>query len=273
MKHFILGLLLICLLYPCAYGDDSVNVPLFDDIQSEFETVRKDLLAQYPELGASLDGKSEIEQIGIMRSFLARRMFDHYKQKYMSELYAMADETGRAVKTSVREFTNAGGWKRIEYWLDRGELDEPRCDFDFEARTACDIPDGFVEYSITYETNTKNSDSLQIIKDDRANNRHDDILISLDYIFEDKIHADSIGAESENCNFDITTHSVAYDKQYEYMRALVEDIRGGIAHRVPNPENPSLSRWEFDPDPKWKSNQFPIGSVSNYSSTFYRDKR
>lgn len=179
--------------------------------------------------------------------------FQSVYDEYTDDIQRQSRKTGRKIKTKT--YTSGDKFRNIVtrlYWLDRGQLDDAACELNTARHRACDYPDGFEEYSISYELITSiNDDStietLVIDKDNVATNSRQ---------FVDMV----INSAAGNCGVNVTATTEKYDAHHKYRNQYAADIRAGKYR----PE--TTRRVSTDTARKWDSDLlFPDAAVSDFS--------
>lgn len=223
------------------------------------------------------------EQITSMRSWLARRAFYFYYDTYMAEMQEKSKQTGRAVKTTkydtddMKSHSDTESYRNMNfyYWLDRGVLDEKKCEWDLINRIACDYPDGFEEYEITRITviNRNNPDDnyehMVIIKDDVASNSTKLLNITLtsksvsgdnDFYYDLSL---SVGGQVEK-----------YTDRHRWRNQEVADIRAGKYIKASRAERAKYKNTPFslhtvvDTSRQWQSQWLPDAAVISLTGSY-----
>ena len=266
----------------CA-NDSEYRTAMYDDLEqylvnsesvarSDFETLRRNVIAEYPQIEQELTGQNEDVQVAILRGFLAHKAFEWYKQNFFSQLYATSAETGRAVRQSlVNNNTKNHRFSMGTYWLDGGIMDTEKCEWDFDKRQACDYPDGFEEFQLRYETSSGGTEILNLIKDDRKNNQH--VRYSIELVYDSSIQTNNAYV---HYYISVSEDVSKYDEWHKWRNADAADVRAGKFVRVKSKREPGSPfgkvRWEADLSRVWKSNYLPDAGLRsrtiNYDAYF-----
>jgi hypothetical protein len=193
-------------------------------LDAEFELLKKQAIAEYPELEKLLAGRTESVQRAIIKGYLAKAAFDWFKQKYISELNMKSLENGRKIVTAEMSHTKG---KTLHYWLDEGIMESAKCEWDFEKRQACDYPDNFETYRVTYGT-YEDSETLEITKDVVSENRRSAFTIDLHG------HNPLIKENGDDVSvyfsmvLSVMEIQYKYDEFHKWRNQMAADIRSGI---------------------------------------------
>ncbi len=228
---------------------------------------------------------NEEQQISLMRSWLAKRAFKFYSDKYLAEIRSKSEKTGRKIKiesqTSKMKTYNL---RQVYIWLDRGALDEEQCQEDYVKRWACDYPDGFEEYRISYKTIVPKDNRdytekhLVIWKDDIATNSSKTLMISLKSVVVNI-------AENSSYDFYISAdmQTEKYTDYHRWRNQEQADIRAG-KYRKPTKQEQKEWKEKYKDSPfgrelgtitddsrEWDSNWLPDAAVTSINSIYRSD--
>lgn len=217
----------------------------------------------------------EKDQIPLMRTWMAKKAFKFYYDKYMAEIKTQSKKNGRAIKTETYGYKNKKSYNMTAkyYWLDRGVLDTQQCKENHVKRVACDYPDGFEEYQIMHDSivasNNPNNitETLIIQKDDIAANSSKFLVIMLT--------TDAINStEGTAYNFMIhaSGQTSTYTDYHRWRNQEQADIRNG-KYRKPTKEEQANWRAKYkrfgaklgtivDESKIWNSSWLPDAAVT-----------
>lgn len=249
----------------------------------DLEEIRDFIKSEDADFIAGISNMSDEDQISLMRSWLAKRTFKFYYDKYMSEIKTQSEKTGRVLKSQT--YGSADGLIEQYYWLDRGDLDRPECKQNAVKRRACDYPDGFEEYEILYQNSSSKDESqaihnLIIDKDDiSANSRK---VISVTLTISNINHYDS-----KKLSYSVSVGGTAekYDEYHKWRNQEVADIRAGKFRKQTRKERKEWkSKYKGSPfesvsvvaddSREWDSNWLPDAAVTDFTIDYdynYRD--
>lgn len=255
---------------------------------SDAQKIRDFIKNEDPNFITSISTETEEKQLSLMRNWLAKKTFDFYYHKYMDEIQSQSAKTGRKIKMDKYGYDEKWNSSTTHYWwLDAGELDEPKCQQDSLARRACDYPDGFEEYSISYETIVSKDRNnvtaeLFIMQDDVATNSRKVIQISLTIEkWDDSV--DTVYTNGMQLWVQVTSTTEKYTEYHKYRNQEAADIRAG-KYRVPTKKerakykNSAVGKLTAVTDDSldWVSNYLPAASVVSatydYTEEFSRSK-
>lgn len=230
---FLILLFVPCVVYGASAYDTAEEHGIVDSLQSagntllsrDVEEIRNFIKSEDADFITGISSMSDEEQLGLMRGWLAKKTFKFYYDKYMSEIKAQGEKTGRAIKTKT--YGTADNVIEQLYWLDRGNLDKQECEQDILERRACDYPDGFEEYEISHETITSKDknriiESFIVDKDDIAANSRKFISVTLTVS-----NINSYNAKYFNYTVSASVTTEKYDEYHKRRNQEAADIRAG----------------------------------------------
>lgn len=278
---------------------ESVDFIRGDDI----EEIRDFIQKEDPDFISQVSNMPVADQVPVMRGWLAKKMFYFYYDKYMAEIKEKSAQSGRDIKSETYPKDKSKLRKKKQepytmteryYWLDRGVLDDKKCDQDILKRRACDYPDGFEEYEIGHTTIIGNDDngtirimeSLMVWKDDVAGNSTKSLKFTLESVSTDKDKYSEYGFTIEAGGA-----TEKYTDHHRWRNQEAADIRAG-KYRKPTRQEQQEFRKRYkntafagrlfaimDTSRKWLSSHIPDAAVTqitsnyNYSHETYMDKR
>lgn len=284
--RYLLMLVIFGLVPYLAYGaseyDTAEQHELVSQLQSDvnlirsrdIEKIRNFIKNEDTDFITGISDMSDEEQVPLMRSWLAKRTFKFYYDKYMAEIKSQSEKTGRKIKTETHQFDEKSYIITYTYyWLDRGKLDEKECERELLKRRACDYPDGFEEYEISYrKIEAKNDyhivEHFTINKDDVAAN-------SNKYIWVDLTSASTKSANINDWSFSINAGGQAekYEAHHKWRNQEVADIRAGKYRKPTKEERAKYNVFKIsivsDDSRKWDSNElFPAAAVTSINADY-----
>ncbi len=246
------------------------------ELNSDYENIIKKMRLIAPEYVKLLEDSVEDNEVKLikMRSYLAQLSYEHYKNKFLSDLKATAEKTGRELK-----YKDYSGYE--EYWLARGKLDEKKCFKD--GWQICHWPDGFIEYGVRIQEHLS-SDTEQGMLDKLSENilyqervvtftkdiPEENKRISCDVSLQNNATHDDNGYTGENLRIDVVCNTYKYDEYYAWLNQEVEDTLAGKYDIVSVEKQPKGSpfgkklystRSNESPE-EWKSNALPSVEIS-----------
>ena len=133
------------------------------DIQYQYRELLNRLRDLEPDFASTLESMNVSDTVKIVkiRSYLGRKAFDAYKEMFMNDLQERSAQTNRKIKTGNWKYGDKYWDTRAQNtWLDRGELDEPKCHIDNDVNNygICFYPDDFEDvYLYLQETDQKDN--------------------------------------------------------------------------------------------------------------------
>lgn len=239
----------------------SSDLTIFDftDIRARLEPIKLYIMTQDPEFAESLYNMSDVAQVAAVRSWLAEQSLEYYFEYYMQMLRDESEKTGRRIKKEDFKYVDVD---QVYYWLDRGELDNEEKCYNFEKRLACDYPDGFTNFSITYDKTKEKT--LRVDFDRPEQNKTYSIKISLT---NDGITYDENASNTSSYYLYIITEETDYDEYYKWQNQQRADIRAGmmIPIKYEGDENSPFAYtgtgWTMDTSKQWASQKLPATKV------------
>lgn len=121
----------------------------------EFQELEKQMKEIAPKVVANAAGKNDVERNQIYKDWLAKSAATDAMVQAIQEMYRASRETGRAIKTYdtngniivVNKINDNGG----TYWLDRGILDDPKCQIGNTGFYKCPYPKNYQEKQLIFE--------------------------------------------------------------------------------------------------------------------------
>ena len=154
----------------------SVDTSISDTISTQFEQQTDILASSVDEIIEKIRGidpnfvwflessglVQENKKVNVVRSYLAYKSYETYKNKFLADLKQRSQETGREIKTKHFE-SSLDRLKETHYWLDRGRLDQPECHLNGDVNDAyvCKFPDGFEDFFIVIKTYFPSDNTMQ----------------------------------------------------------------------------------------------------------------
>lgn len=186
---------------------------------------------------------------------------------YYDELHTRMTEIGRATNRTVKHETDTDEYDGIseKLWLDRGDLDLEKCNWDFAARRACDYPDGFENFSVDlYDSNPYMSKEQTTIV----------MNVQIDSPNENKVNSISIDFNAYDSDRTMGVSVIVsgteykYDEFYNWQNQTAQDIRDGMYVKVPKKKGrqpkgspfPDIE-WQMDDSREWQSQKIPDAVV------------
>lgn len=288
MRYLLILVILVFVPY-VAHGatkyDTAEQQDLVSSVQSDaglinsrdVEKIREFIKNEDADFIDGISGLSDEDQVPLMRSWLARKTFNFYYDKYISEIRSQSEKTGRTLK--VKTYGSTDGFIEKYYWLDRGKLDEKECQQDLIERRACDYPDGFKEYQIAHSRTVSRdktfvNEEIIIDKDDIDANSRKVIHISLTAV---NTNVGTNSSDFKNYSFSLSAgaHTEKYDEHHKWRNQEAADIRAG-KFRKPTKEEQSEWKSKYKGSPfgdklsvvvddsrDWDSNVFPGAAITN----------
>ncbi len=200
------------------------------------------------------------------KSLILWHIAEYKMQEYLNNLIADMDKISARTGRSVRYAEYDDGYGNIsqEWWLDRGELDDVKCNWDFAARQACFYPDDFMEYKISFsDTNSENDItmqkiSVQIDNPDANTTNFMDVFLYASYYDDDnnKVYVIIGGNEYK------------YDDFYKWQNQTAQDVKNGMFVKVSRKEKRRQAKqlknspfrpieWMMDEGKEWASQKLP----------------
>lgn len=261
------------------YADDSLGViestdtenlvfMLDDTLLTELKPIKEKLATIDSNFVSSVESVSPVQQVRMIRGYLAQKSFEYYDTKYTQMLKDASESTGRIIKTESHDMGN--GMRQEYAWLDKGELDNENVCYNLLERRACDYPDGFEEFSIVKNIGG-NIQSINISTDDIDSNTHYEISISLSNNYENNNSEQFLGSITLHVFID----EYEYDEWYAWRNQEMADIRAGKYIPVSENEQPDSNSpfgklvIKMDESRKWESNNIPKSRVHGRVRSFF----
>lgn len=277
IKTTIFILILYCELLPLynAYAVDNSPVNVVkesgltisdDEVKERLMPIKRYIATQDIKFANSLENMSSTAQVAAVRSWLAEQSIQYYYEYYMQMLRDESDKTGRKIKTEKNKDSG-----ETHYWLDRGELDDEEKCFNFEKRLACDYPNGFTEFDITF-TDTVQYKILRVYYDQPEKNKRYSIDLTLQS--DETFNWDKNNSNMANYSLFVFKQESDYDEFYKWRNQNAADIRAGMMIQTTytgpadSPFAYSGSGWEMDTSKEWASQQLPDSSVAGTINTW-----
>ncbi len=85
------------------------------------------------------------------KALILWRISEEFISKYYDDKIQQMQNQSAQTNRPVSQDTDKNENEMNEtFWLDRGDMDGKKCQWDFDKRNACDYPDGFEEFSVSY---------------------------------------------------------------------------------------------------------------------------
>ena len=181
-------------------------------------------------------------------SWLAEQSFRYYYEYYMDMMRAESEKTNREIMTHSTIIDMGSGATRYEYWLNRGELEDGDKCYNLLERRACDFPDGFTEFHISYCPDCQiRTLTVSFDKPDKNKSYFIDLSLSVDGEYD-------VTASNNSQGFILAAykHIEKYDEVMKYRNQDVADIRAGKYIR-----DAETGRIVMDTSKEWESQNLP----------------
>ena len=232
-------------------------------------------------------GLSEEQKLTLLRSYLAEKSYEFYKNKILSEMKQRSQETNRQIVVHDNSYIDYGNeYKSFYYTLDRGSLDAPECRKD--NMPACYYPDGFEDFWIMVNESTIQD------KIERTVSTMNEISFFRDYPEQDKTIGCSISyinnvnlgdsnnqdtQTTQNAYIDVGCSTYTYQDYHTWRNNQVADVLAGgyeiVSERQLEPGSPFGDkvysiRMSENPS-QWKSNYVPKYEISSVMHDYMSD--
>lgn len=243
-----------------------------DFFNQELSIIEERIKKTNPELVESVKNDSDEIKIIKYNNWLAKNTFDDFRDFFVWKLEKQSETSGRKVRTAI----NLLGPNSQEYWLDRGVLDEEKCnggtyvaknnsrhqinkELRDMRRYTCLYPDGFEEFSIEYINNEQDA-SLIVAIDDKIKGLHTEYYLFLN---NDMYVDQNTNYESATQSIIFSVESAVYDytEYHNWRNQGRQDIKDGMYSYVPRKKQKCNTLGcitkEVKDIEKWKSAKLP----------------
>jgi len=233
------------------------------DIANEIDTLFKNIKCgqnndEFIAQACKLDDKPAKS---LILFYIAEYKIQEYLLDFQEKMDKISAETGRKVKHET--YDNDHGQVMHVWWLDRGELDDKKCKWDFAKRQACFYPDEFKEFRIEFfEGDSDNNQeltmqTLTVHIDNPGDNKTNFVDISF--------NASYYNLSNNSAVVNVDGNEYKYDAFYKWQNQTVQDIHDGMFIKVPRKERreqqKTLSKnspfrpikWRTDDSKEWPS--------------------
>ncbi len=286
---FRLGFLLVWLLLPFyVYADGEMNT-VFEsnvaDLVVDFDGLLEKVRKLDPEFVSTLDNSTfdQHTKIVMLRSYLAKKAFEYYQNKFLSELKRLSVQTGRKI---MEEHSGeyGDGFFQDFFWLDRGDLEKDRCDKKVRiggkhtgGTLVCPYPDGFQEvrlfrsiYDSAQEVkfgmddyksgNLQRFSEIHLYMDKPEKNLRTEYRVVLAYLA-----GNDTGSSFEDVRLNVYVEEYKYDEYHAWRNQDVADAIAGKYDIVGSTKQPKGSpfgkRIYHTREGDWKSNNLPASRM------------
>lgn len=266
--------LLIFIIFACC----GINSLLADESNSG-NSVARNIANEFDNLYSSIDCRktddnfysracklNEKTSKSLILWHLTEEKMQTYLADFIGRMDKMATSTGRKVMHESYDYGN--GSVMQEWWLERGELDDEKCQWDFDKRQACFYPEGFIEFRIEFFESDTSSYNDEVITMQSIRVQIDSPQENVTNIIDVSLSASYSDANNNSAIFDVSGNEYKYDEYYKWKNQVAQDIHDGMMVKVSQKQRRIQAKqlkgtgilpieWEGDDSRQWPSQKLP----------------